>query len=199
MAAVHPAGAYPLGAIGVHHGGAPGHPEIPVVPAAHRYRACGGGAGARGRTESSSPSLRGGDVSTCCGCIRGQILSRHQPIEVGFLERFLAVDCASSAQSAAQIIREIHLAKDWGLCYARQNRSLSAWLTWFAENWFLRRRIMRAERSKGARAVLAAVVVIAIGILCLSGVERQELKTASELGSPKLVSVEELPNWGDIC
>jgi len=58
---------------------------------------------------------------------------------------------------------------------------------------------MRAERSKGARAVLAAVVVIAIGILCLSGVERQELKTASELGSPKLVSVEELPNWGDIC
>src|SRR5437867_3947627 len=59
---------------------------------------------------------------------------------------------------------------------------------------------MRAGTSKSRSGILA-VAVTAIGILFLFAVERQESKITSEsaLGSPRLVSIEELPDLGDIC
>ena len=59
---------------------------------------------------------------------------------------------------------------------------------------------MRAGTSKSRSGILA-VAVTAIGILFLFAVERQESKIISEsaLGSPRLVSIEELPDLGDIC
>src|SRR2546428_5127993 len=59
---------------------------------------------------------------------------------------------------------------------------------------------MRVGKSKRGRGILA-VAVTAIGILFLCAVERQESKITSEsaLGSPRLVSIEELPDLGDIC
>ena len=59
---------------------------------------------------------------------------------------------------------------------------------------------MRVGKSKRGSGILA-VAVTAIGILFLSAVERQESKITSEsaLGSPRLVSIEELPDLGDIC
>jgi DNA-binding beta-propeller fold protein YncE len=60
---------------------------------------------------------------------------------------------------------------------------------------------MQAGRNKSERAILAGIVVIVVGILCVSTVERPELATTSEsaLGSPRLVSIEELPDYGDMC
>ena len=59
---------------------------------------------------------------------------------------------------------------------------------------------MRVGKSKRGSGILA-VAVTAIGILFLFAVERQESKITSEsaLGSPRLVSIEELPDLGDIC
>ena len=59
---------------------------------------------------------------------------------------------------------------------------------------------MRGGTSRSRSGILA-VAVTAIGILFLFAVERQESKITSEsaLGSPRLVSIEELPDLGDIC
>ena len=61
------------------------------------------------------------------------------------------------------------------------------------------------ETSNGRRAVLAGIVAIAIGIFCLSIVERSQFPTEWETGLrkpagyPQLVSVQELPDYGDMC
>ena len=54
---------------------------------------------------------------------------------------------------------------------------------------------MRVERSKGRRAIPAGLVAIAIGIFCLSTIERLENPT----GSARLVSIEQLPDVGEMC
>ena len=66
-----------------------------------------------------------------------------------------------------------------------------------------------AERSEGRRAIFAGALVItvglAIGILCLSTIEQMDLKMAPDpvvrkpTGQPQLVSIEELPDYGEIC
>ena len=60
---------------------------------------------------------------------------------------------------------------------------------------------MRAGKNKGRRGIFAVVVLIAAGTIWLSTAERPKLESAfgSASGSPRLVSVEELPGYGDIC
>src|SRR5438046_2171873 len=62
---------------------------------------------------------------------------------------------------------------------------------------FPRRRLMRMERNKSKRTAFAAIVTIAMGIVSLSGIERQELDNAT--GSPQLVSIRQLSDFGDMC
>ena len=54
---------------------------------------------------------------------------------------------------------------------------------------------MRAGRNRGRRAILAGSAAIAIGIFCLSTLERLENPT----GSARLVSIQELPELGEMC
>ena len=54
---------------------------------------------------------------------------------------------------------------------------------------------MRVQRNKGRKAILAGVVVIATGIFFLSTVERLEKPSSSA----RLVSIEELPDVGEMC
>lgn len=66
---------------------------------------------------------------------------------------------------------------------------------------------MRAGRNKGRRAILAGLMAIAIGIGIFSSlrVQRPELGTASEsglripMGSARLVSIEPLPDYNEMC
>ena len=54
---------------------------------------------------------------------------------------------------------------------------------------------MRVKGSKGGRAILAALIAIAIGIFCLSTIERLENPT----GSARLVSIQQFPDVGEMC
>ncbi len=56
---------------------------------------------------------------------------------------------------------------------------------------------MRMKRNNGRSMALAAVLAIVVSISCWSLVERQELRPAT--GSPQLVSVQQLPDYGEIC
>lgn len=57
---------------------------------------------------------------------------------------------------------------------------------------------MRAERNKGRRVMIfVAMVAIAIGIFSFSLFETPELRQPT--GVPQLVSIWELPNYGDFC
>src|SRR5206468_8777323 len=61
---------------------------------------------------------------------------------------------------------------------------------------------MRAQKAKRNRAIFAALVLMAACTLLLALVgERSNLKnpSGSSLGSPRLVSVQEVPDYGEIC
>ena len=57
------------------------------------------------------------------------------------------------------------------------------------------------RRNKTRRAILATVGAIAMGIFCLSIVERLQPKAVSEpgMGSARLVSIEQLPDTAELC
>jgi len=54
---------------------------------------------------------------------------------------------------------------------------------------------MRAGKNKVRRAILTVVAVTAVGIFCLPAVERLQRPT----GSAQLVSIEQLPDLGEMC
>jgi 6-phosphogluconolactonase (cycloisomerase 2 family) len=54
---------------------------------------------------------------------------------------------------------------------------------------------MRVGRSKGRRAILAAVAAIAIGIFCFTILERSD----TSMGSAQLVSIQEYADVGEMC
>ena len=54
---------------------------------------------------------------------------------------------------------------------------------------------MRVGKDKRRRAILAGVVVIAVGIFGLSTVERLQ----KNAGSARLVSIKQLPDLGEMC
>ena len=54
---------------------------------------------------------------------------------------------------------------------------------------------MRIGRNKGRSAIVAGITAIAIGIFCLATVERWD----KSLGSARLVSIQELPDVGEMC
>ena len=56
---------------------------------------------------------------------------------------------------------------------------------------------MRMKRNDGRSMALAAVLAIVVSISGWSLVERQELRPAT--GSPQLVSVQQLPDYGEMC
>src|SRR5438093_2050326 len=61
---------------------------------------------------------------------------------------------------------------------------------------------MRAQKAKRNRAVFAALVLMTACTLLLALVgERSNLKnpSGSSLGSPRLVSIQEVPDYGEIC
>ena len=61
---------------------------------------------------------------------------------------------------------------------------------------------MHAQKTKRNRAIFAALVLMAACTLLLAPVgERSNLKnpSGSSLGSPRLVSVQEVPDYGEIC
>src|SRR5437867_3013100 len=60
---------------------------------------------------------------------------------------------------------------------------------------------MRAQKTKRNRAIFAALVLMAACTLLAPVGERSNLKnpSGSSLGSPRLVSVQEVPDYGEIC
>src|SRR5213592_460287 len=61
---------------------------------------------------------------------------------------------------------------------------------------------MRAQKTKRNRAIFAALVLMTACTLLLALVgERSNLKnpSGSSLGSPRLVSIQEVPDYGEIC
>src|SRR3972149_6774533 len=58
---------------------------------------------------------------------------------------------------------------------------------------------MRVERNRGRKVILAAVLVAAIGIFCLWNVERPGTGSEPGTGSARLVSVEQLPDYSELC
>ena len=54
---------------------------------------------------------------------------------------------------------------------------------------------MRVGRNRGRAVILAGSVAVAIGIFCLSALERLESPT----GSARLISIRELPEVGEMC
>src|SRR5438094_7938323 len=61
---------------------------------------------------------------------------------------------------------------------------------------------MRAQKTKRKRAVFAALVLMTACTLLLALVgERTNLRNPSgpSLGSPRLVSIQEVPDYGEIC
>ena len=58
---------------------------------------------------------------------------------------------------------------------------------------------MRVERNKGRKVVLAAVLVAAFGIFCLTRVERPATGSEPGVGSARLISIERLPDYSELC
>jgi 6-phosphogluconolactonase (cycloisomerase 2 family) len=58
---------------------------------------------------------------------------------------------------------------------------------------------MRVERRKGRKVVLATGLVIAFGIFLLSGVDQPANTSDPNDGSARLVSVEQLPDYAELC
>jgi DNA-binding beta-propeller fold protein YncE len=56
---------------------------------------------------------------------------------------------------------------------------------------------MRIEENKGRIVALAAVLTL--GIFCLSGIERPATGSDPDVGSARLVSVEQLPDYSELC
>src|SRR5437899_7754203 len=54
---------------------------------------------------------------------------------------------------------------------------------------------MRVEKTKRRRAMRAGTAMLAVSIFCLFALERFDRR----MGSPKLVSIEESPDIGEMC